>query len=261
MDQAENVYLMGFLWADGYVGKKYDIRIETKASDFDYLQPLLERYGFTSFRTRMRYRDGKPFGSMQKEFCVGDVSLNKTLQDIGYREKSIIAPSKILSVIPPNKRYLWWRGFFDGDGCFYCRGASHVFAVWGSIEQDWTELYSLFNMLGIHSWRFVTYRRKGGRHCSSSVSIGKQEDIKKVGDYIYQDHMHIGFTRKYEKYLMCLKPPSPSFDKQISAKPGVHFSVWNGKWICRKTINHRRVVIGSFADYDDACKAYNKYNE
>jgi hypothetical protein len=49
MSQDENVYLMGILWADGYVGKKYDIRLEIKSSDFEYVRPILKLYGFSSF--------------------------------------------------------------------------------------------------------------------------------------------------------------------------------------------------------------------
>ena len=158
--QDENVYLLGLLWADGSIGKKYDIRLELKESDFFYIEPLLKKYGFTKFGVRQRYNNNKKFGNIQKVFAISRVILNEKLRSWGYRNKSQVAPSKILSVIPSNKHYLWWRGFFDGDGCFYCRGAEHTFAVWGSINQDWSELKSLLHKLNIKSFRHEEFTER-----------------------------------------------------------------------------------------------------
>lgn len=260
MTQDENVYLMGLLWADGYVGKKYEIGLEMKSSDFEYIQPLLNIYGFTVFGKRQRYKKNMKFGNVQKNFRISNISLNSHLQQLEYRSKSFISPQKVLSTIPNDKHYLWWRGFFDGDACFYCRGALHVFAVWGSINQDWSELKKLFSRLDIQSFRFKKYSRKNGQHLSSCISIGAQDDIEKVGRYIYQNRMDIGFCRKYDKYLKCITTPSPLFKKKTSTKRGVYFSIWTGKWICRKFVNKKRIVVGSFDDYQKACDAYDTFS-
>ena len=254
--QDENIYLLGLFWADGYVGKKYDIRLELKSTDFEYIKPLLKIYGFTKFGERRRYKNNKIFGNIQNRFCISNVSLNKQLQQLGYREKSIISPNKVLSLIPENKHYLFWRGFFDGDACFYCKGSSHTFTVWGSIGQDWSEVKSLLSKLNINDFGFKTYRRQNGKHCSSCISVRIQKDIEKLGNYIYKDKLNIGFKRKYKKYIECINPPTPLFEKVNSFKKGVYFSIWTGKWICRKTINHKRIIIGSFNNYNDACKAF-----
>lgn len=259
LTQDENIYLLGLLWADGYVGKKYDIRIEIKSSDFNYIIPLLNKYGFTKFSERIRHKNNKPFGSVQKIFTISNITLNEWMQKLGYREKSTISPSKVLSIIPREKHYLWWRGFFDGDGCFYCRGACHDFSVWGSIKQDWTELHTLYKLLELRNPRIKIYIRKGGKHCSSCVSITTSDDIKKLGEFIYKDRLDIGFSRKYETYKRCINSPTPLYEKKLSSKLGVYFSIWTGKWICRKTINHKRIIIGSYTEYDDACQAYDIY--
>ena len=259
MSQDENIYLMGLMWADGYVGKRYDIRLELKSPDFEYVRPLLQKYGFSSFPERQRYKNDKKFGNTQTQFCISNVTLNNHLQNLGYRTKSIASPTKVLSTIPKNKHYLWWRGFFDGDGCFYCNGATHTFAIWGSIDQDWSELKSLLNDLNIKSVRHEEYRRKNGTHLSSCIAVGVQDDIKTIGKYIYQNRMDIGFRRKYDKYIECISQPTARFQKRTSTKKGIYFSIWSGKWICRKTINKQRIVIGSFDSYQAACDAYDLY--
>lgn len=251
-----NVYLLGFLWADGHVDKKYGIKLEIKTSDFNVIKPLFQYYGFKNFKER--YRSNSK--NSQTSFYIGNKSLNIYLQELEYREKSYIAPSRVLNIIPKHNHYLWWRGYFDGDGCFYTKGSNHSFTVWSSINQDWIELYNLFNTLNISSYHTSTYIRKNGTHCSSCVKISKQDDILKLGTYIYKDNLNIGLTRKYNKYLECITPPSPLFAKQVSNKPGIHFSIWTGKWICRKTINHKRIIIGSFSNYNDACIAYDNYS-
>lgn len=259
MTQDENVYLMGFLWADGYISKRYTISLEINSLDFEYIRPILNKYGFTKFTARQRYKQDKKFGNMQTRFCISNKSLNDYMQKFGYRDKSTENPSKILDIIPKDKLYLWWRGFFDGDGCFYCNGAERVFAIWGSINQDWKSIISLLNDIEIQSYRFKQYTRNNGKHCSSCISIGIRDDIKKLGEYIYQNRMDIGFARKYDKYLTCIQTPTPIFKKKRSTKKGIYFSIWTGKWICRKVINKKRVVIGSFDDYQLACDAYDEY--
>lgn len=259
VSQNENVYLLGFLWADGYIDKYYNTRIEITKPDFEYLHPLIEKYGFKNFSERQRFKNNKPFGNIQKQFNLSNKNTNAYLRELGYSKKSIISPRMVLNLIPKEKHYLWWRGYFDGDGSFYCNGALHSFTIWGSLNQDWSELYNLFDSLNIYSYFKLEYKRKNGKHCSSCVTIKVQSDIEKLGKYLYPNGIDIGFTRKYVKYLECISIPIPLYKKQKSEKRGVYFSIWTGKWICRKVINKRRIVIGSFDDYYKACKAYDDY--
>jgi len=259
--QDENIYLLGFLWADGYVEKAYRIGLELRLNDFNQIKPLLKKYGFNHFTSRIRKRHGKLFGNPQGSFNYSNKNLNAFLQSMDYRKKSTVSPSKILSIIPENKKYLWWRGFFEGDGCFYCIGAQRKFTIWGSLKQDWTEVYSLYKQLGIDNPLFFIYKRENGKHCSSCILVSQRNDIQKIGNYIYQNKLEIGLERKYKKYLQCISTPMPRFQKLKSLKKGVYFSIWTGRWIVRKTINHKRLVLGSFSNYQKACSVYDNFSD
>jgi len=49
----ESVYLLGFIWGDGYITNK-QIRIECVSDDIEYLMPVFERTGKWYFNKRIR---------------------------------------------------------------------------------------------------------------------------------------------------------------------------------------------------------------
>ena len=199
----ENVYLLGLLWADGCVRKNktggFFASYESNLNDFNEIKPMLLKLGFGCFQERQRLRDGKLFGRRQGSFSTGKQDFCKWLFDNGFNEKSTIAPSKILSIIPKGFRYLFWRGYFDGDGCLYL-GQKNELAFWSTINQDWSEIKNLFNELKLENHSVYAYERKDRKHCSSMIRTGIAEDVLKFCNYIYKNYDGIGFSRKYQKY-------------------------------------------------------------
>lgn len=262
LTQPENVYLLGMLWADGYVDKKYQIELCLKAEDFDCVKPLIEKYEYNKFKYSHKKYKGKVFGKLRGLFKISNADLNLFLRSYDYREKSSVSPERILKAIPNELKYLWWRGYFDGDGCFYSsKTLSNKFTIWGTYDQDWKCIYNLYDELKIENPIFKQYERKKDKKIqkSSCVMLCKKTDIKKIGDFIYSTNLEFGIRRKYEKYIEIFSKKDPPYKKLISNKKGVYFCVWSGKWISRKYVNGKRIVVGKFTDYELACKALDAF--
>lgn len=197
--QPENAYLLGLMWADGYVDKKYQIELCLKSDDFDSIKPLIETYGYEKFKYSQKIYKGNIFGKLRGLFKISNVNLNQYLRTIGYREKSTISPKQVLETIPDSYKYLWWRGYFDGDGCFYYKLPSFKFTIWGSIDQDWKCVLNLYSQLNIDSYTPYKYNRTSGK--SSCIIVSSKKHINTIGNYIYQSLNHIGLKRKQQKFI------------------------------------------------------------
>ena len=246
MDTAnkENVYLLGLLWADGCVRKNnkgyFATSYESNLQDFNEVKSIFQKFGFGCFQERQRKYKNKSFGQPQGSFSTGKQDFCKWLHERGYGHKSSIAPTAILSSIPPKLRYLFWRGYFDGDGCLYLGNRTEL-AFWSTINQDWSEMEKLFNSLKLKKHSVYKYQRKNGKHCSSVFRTGISDDILKFCEYIYQGYDGIGFSRKYKKYQqfipMCVKIKESN--KTTSRHTGICFNSRNDKW--KATIEKNKI--------------------
>jgi hypothetical protein len=256
----ENIYLLGLLWADGNLYKT-TIELALKSEDFEYVKHIFNDFGYDKFEVRQRKRSGKPFGKKQTRIRITDKFIAEFLRKYDFDKKSQVSPLKILSGISKKNQFLWWRGYFDGDGCFYASkgNVSSQFTVWGSLNQDWGELINLYDTLNVHYLKYE-YRRKKNKHKSSCVIVSNKNDIEKIGLYIYSSYDYVGFDRKYDKWEYITQTiPTPIFQYRQSNQKGVHFSKWYGKWIVRKTIKGKRKNVGSFSNYEKAVGAYKSY--
>ncbi len=198
MEKDTPIYLLGYLWADGYLnhtGYNRRITISVRSDDGDYLKNLFLETG--EWRVYLNPRKGH--SSPQTQIYKQDIELFDFLEKSGYKTKSGSDPKAILKIIPESKRYLFWLGYFDGDGCFYVRknGKSPVFSVASCYEQDWSSLSKLCDELGI-KWKVRKRVLKLGR--GSEFLVQRRADIIKIGRFIYGDG-RIGLERKKQKYL------------------------------------------------------------
>ena len=227
----ENVYLLGFLWADGWIHNKgytHSVGMSLIKDDFILIEPLLRQFGVKSFHERQRSQNGKSFGRVSKNCLIQSKSIVDFLLENDYDKKSGCAPTKILSLIPNELRLYFWRGYLDGDGCISCRGTKREIAFWSTIEQDWSELIDVISDLGIQ-YQIYTYLRKNGAHKSSVLRMGRLDDLVKFGDYIYGEYDGIGLRRKHERYLE-LKTQQKTIHRKTSSHVGVFLSRRTGRW-------------------------------
>jgi hypothetical protein len=204
----EEAYILGLLWADGYLNKKRGtIGISCIKLDFNEFLPSLK--GMGEWRIYYKCRPNR------QEIGTAETN-NRPASDFLYKYNycSKYKTATILKIIPEHLHYYWFRGLSDGDGCFYIKKNGHKsqrYSIYGPFNQDWSYVISLLASLNI---RYKIRKSKhlaqnGQTHLSSRLEILQKPDIIKFGNYIYQNRENdkIGLTRKYNKYLLTKLSP------------------------------------------------------
>ena len=197
----EEIYILGFLWADGYLNGKYkknNLQCEIIYNDFLDLAKTFDKVGkWGQSKRKASIKNGI---SRQARICltISDTKLVDKLICLDFDKKSYISPTKLLKRIPKNKHYLFYRGYSDGDGCFYITDKTKHFFIGSTYEQDWTHIETLFKKLKIKHYKITKYISKAG-HKDSRIRISSIDAIEKISQYLYQDRLDIGLKRKYEK--------------------------------------------------------------
>jgi len=255
----EVAYFLGYLWADGYVSKSgYLIILTIAEADMLNVMKSFKNIGEWTFRPQKRR---KPHHQDQIMMSTSNKYLNKFLQEHDYKSKSFVSACKILSKIPEHLRHYWFRGLFDGDGCFYLNEKTRdkEAFVASSYEQDWSFFTSLLDNMGIvyELRKFIGKIGKG-----STVRITKGYGIKRFGDYIYKNYEidKIGLFRKYNKFLILKNYISKERNSNAGEKTSKYIGV-------RKVRNKFKVIMKinqelmSFCFFDkekDAALFYDK---
>lgn len=256
----ENVYLLGFLWADGWICNRkftHSVSMSLIKEDFILIEPILRNFGINCYYDRQRIQNGKIFGKISRTFTIHNLNIVNFLLNNDYDKKSGCAPTKILSIIPTNLHYYFWRGYLDGDGCISSKGVKQEVAFWSVIDQDWGSLIDLINSLGL-TYSIYIYKRKNGKHNSSVLRMGGIDNIVKFGDYIYQNYDGIGLKRKYEKYLL-LKEKQKIIKRKTSSHKGVFLCSRTKRWGANvyNPITKKQKHLGWFSTEINAIAAIN----
>lgn len=194
----ESAYLLGYLWADGYLNNmsaSNRISLEIIEKDASEITEIFNTTGKWAYSRRER-SNRQP----QVTFSANNYVIYKYLVLNDYEVKSRAAPTKILEALPQNLHKHWWRGYFDGDGCFYYNilNSCHHASFSGSYDQDWSEVTNLFTNLGVR-FKVTQVSSKNG-HRSSNARICNKADYLKLGEYLYKDYDGMGLRRKYNKW-------------------------------------------------------------
>ena len=194
----DSVYILGLLWADGYINKNKTTSISCVESDIKDVIEIFKRTGEWKISNKIKkYHNGYEVNS-QIKISTTTWGLYDILKKYGFHNKSLLSPNYLLNEIPKKLHKYWYRGYLDGDGCIRLgktRGMSVVFT--STYEQDWDFMKSICNKLNI-SYKVYQVIQKQGK--SSNFLIHRKNDVKKFLDFIYNDYDDIGFKRKYEKY-------------------------------------------------------------
>lgn len=200
---AETAYFLGFLWGDGYIGDR-TFGIHNIAKDVLKILPIFNK--ITSiWKTAVRKTKHQNWQD-SINVRISDTRICNLLSNYGYREKSKISPSIILSNIDSSLHPFWWRGYFDADGCITMNiknGQGKRFTISSTYDQDWSCLENLLTNLEI---KFsIKSRITKKNHKSSCVRSTGRENIFKFFNYIYNDKLSLfGLPRKYNKFIEVL---------------------------------------------------------
>lgn len=197
----EVAYLLGFLWADGWViqsKRNNSVGLEIKSTDFPFISKVLDTTG--------RWRKSKRTRNKIYHSCNAIIS-NKPLVDFlvyhGYKSKSIGSADSILSIIPEKFKRYWFLGLFDGDGWLYFNKKQKAmkFNICSSVDQDWTFAEKLFVKLDI---KYYISKNKNhlpnGNLCRNSViNFSNRKSIEVIINYLYPNGYELGLKRKFKK--------------------------------------------------------------
>lgn len=194
----EAAYILGFLWADGFLGSHYSINAEIISDDAIVIEEVFLSTG--DWHIFQRHRKGyKP----QTKFTCNSKMLYEHLIKIGFKEKHK-CPNKLLKTIPKKLQHYWFRGFFDGDGCWYFSRQNHLrqCTISSRYDQNWKFLIKLFFELKIKQYNInsqILKNKKNIINKSSQLRLCNLDAIQKFGNYIYSGD-RFGLTRKLNKF-------------------------------------------------------------
>lgn len=258
-----NVYLLGLLWADGCINcDSKNASFSCVNDDADCPRRLFLENGIITSTVRQRKYHGESFGRPAYIASFRLTGMEGKLKGWDMHHK--VSPVRLLSEIPDHLKHYWWRGYFDGDGCLHIRVESQSLAFWSTYDQDWSFVHHLTDKLGFPSCKITRYKRKGGRHCSSTWTTHRQDIICAFMRYIYQgdDVNEVGLKRKHNKYLQLLDKQKAIIarrgEKRSKYQHVVKVTTGTGKvrWHAR---HWQHGHIGVFDTDDEAGKAMNAF--
>lgn len=196
LENENYLYLLGFLWADGYMGE-YETKLDINRIDGEEVIKWLPEIKHSIY-----YMHRKPY-KKSLILSLKDKEFNLFIREHDYcvgRNN----PNKILSKISSNNLRHWLRGYLDGDGCIYINPKNRCFQLTfvSAINQDWGFVERFCESHQIkYSVRKATYTTKKNKiHRASYFRVIGIVNMKKFLDVIYKD-TEICLTRKYKKYI------------------------------------------------------------
>jgi flavodoxin len=184
-------YILGLLWADGSMCHNM-VALECAEEDIHCLKEDFLSTGKWNIRFRKR-SNWKP----QMVYHISNKEFSNYLKENDYDKKSFISPDKILQKIPDNFKKFWFRGYWDGDGCFYYNIKNSATSTY---NQDWTFLENILNNLNIK----FSIRRVESKNSYSQIRITNKKDSLKLISFLYDSENEIGFERKKNKANLIL---------------------------------------------------------
>lgn len=201
----ESAYLLGFIWADGYLNNKsqsWKISMEIVSEDANDIIDIFNYTGKWTINTRVRNSTDNCIRKPTTIITTTNMTLYQYLACNNYEEKSSLN-AKIINNIPENLQNYWWRGYFDGDGCIYITKSKQIqLCICSSYNQDWLFFEELSNSINcnFNMKRRIQYNKNSGvNNTFSCIRLTGKQNCKKFLDYIYSGKQ-FGLKRKFNKY-------------------------------------------------------------
>lgn len=190
-------YLLGFIWADGYLAENGRVvTINIAEEDGRALERVVLSTGSWSSRTYVRLIGGKR--RAYRTFTVNDKAFYEWLVAHGFRHKSRRGFVELLKTWPKHLLSYVWRGYFDGDGCFYVKHTT----IAGAATFDWSALRASLKRHDIKAE--VEVQIRSTRAANSRLAITRIADRMRFAEMVYRDRLDIGLPRKQEPYMAWL---------------------------------------------------------
>mgnify|MGYP001613579597 CR=1 FL=1 len=248
-------YLLGFIWADGYICKD-SARILMNKEDSNYIKPIIDSSG--EWSVYINPNKSRPLSWKESILFVKNSRiLTSFLKENDYCEKSFKSPDKILSKIPENLKHYWWRGYFDGDGCINLTSKHRRASICSTYEQDWKFVKDLASELNFNFAIEKTKRinkSSGNENKYSKIHIQNLRSLNLFLFYVYEGYEtdNIGFKRKYDKWVL-IKNHTEKRDAFIPSY--IHYSKSRKTW----QANYKKIYIGTYKTREEAVLGQKNY--
>lgn len=205
IDTQEKAYILGFIYADGFVGDMEHNNIVISVNDKQIVDDIANEFQFTG-NIRKTKKGG--FENSREGY-----SLNFSSKIMATRLREIgLYPNKSLTIneLPDIKNKLirhFIRGYFDGDGSILLSHNSSYHNVNGVIKKYEYPTYN-FTILGtktfledINEKAKFNYSKIRDTRCKEikCLSICAKREFEYIFQYLYKDST-IKLTRKFEKW-------------------------------------------------------------
>lgn len=192
INKPEIVYLLGFLWADGYIKNKgSSVEISILSEDASHIKYVLKNL--------IKYREYKIKRKGRRPsitLTINDIPLVKLLKtQFDFHKKSNMFFN--LSKIPTELHKYFLRGYLDGDGHI----APTKVSFSASYDYDWKNFITFLKEININVYKIRKYESKE-HYKSSTMIINLKENSNKLLDFVYSGRSMdgIGLNRKYESF-------------------------------------------------------------
>lgn len=209
IDTEEKAYFLGFICADGCNVEKFGyVKIELQERDKKILEKLTAVLK-TDRPLKIRDRSKENMNGYKCQntalFSIYSRKICSDLIKLGcVPAKSLILKFPPKNSIPDNLFHHFIRGYFDGDGCFYCSYKhKNILKPMSNITSspNFCQDFKIFieNKLNIH----IGILKPKNNNCNCARITGKKNVIKFM-EYIYKEAT-IYLERKRNKYNEFIK--------------------------------------------------------
>ena len=202
----EKAYILGFIYADGFVGDVHFNNIVIAINDIEILEFISKELNFTgNIRVTKKggFKNSKPGYSLN----FSSLRIASRLREIGlYPNKSLN-----MDTMPKLREDLirhFIRGYFDGDGSIIL---SHNTSYYKSLEGTIKYIYPTYTFMILGTEGFLEEILKASMFNYAKIYPTKSEEIKcikisakrefnNIFKYLYEDST-IRLERKYNKWI------------------------------------------------------------
>lgn len=126
IDTEEKAYWLGFIYADGYLGKDNTLSIALADKDVDHLRKFAQfmECNENYIKNKVQKYNNKEYFSVRLDLC--HQQLAQDLQKLGvHPAKSLDLVFPSIDAVPISLQNHFIRGYFDGDGCIMTKETSN----------------------------------------------------------------------------------------------------------------------------------------
>lgn len=197
IDSPDKAYWLGFLYADGYIGKGSVIRINLSSKDEEHLKKFLGAIGASNSKIHHSEKIIQNKVFYQSYISLRDKKMCEDLEDKGCINKKSFILTFPTEKVPENLYSHFIRGYFDGDGsihftqCGQAKKPNYRISFCGTKDM-------LEHIRAILSKDKLSLEKRNNIY---SLSINGNKQLEKILSFIYEgSYDEIELTRKRQIY-------------------------------------------------------------